>query len=119
MPVLPKHKVGRNEPCPCESGLKYKRCHGDPVKQMVCSRVANEKMVELIRVEQRKYIIAEQQKTCEVCEGTGIQQVPAPKHRDKIDGFERLIDAKCLACQFITDEERIKYEYDLSKGETE
>lgn len=21
-------KVGRNDPCPCESGLKYKRCHG-------------------------------------------------------------------------------------------
>jgi preprotein translocase subunit SecA len=23
-----RHKVGRNEPCPCGSGLKYKRCHG-------------------------------------------------------------------------------------------
>jgi hypothetical protein len=23
-------KVGRNEPCPCESGKKWKRCHGDP-----------------------------------------------------------------------------------------
>jgi preprotein translocase subunit SecA len=22
--------VGRNEPCPCGSGKKYKRCHGDP-----------------------------------------------------------------------------------------
>ena len=21
-------KIGRNEPCPCGSGLKYKRCHG-------------------------------------------------------------------------------------------
>ena len=21
-------RVGRNEPCPCRSGLKYKRCHG-------------------------------------------------------------------------------------------
>jgi preprotein translocase subunit SecA len=20
--------VGRNDPCPCGSGLKYKRCHG-------------------------------------------------------------------------------------------
>ena len=20
--------VGRNQPCPCNSGLKYKRCHG-------------------------------------------------------------------------------------------
>ena len=23
-------KVGRNEPCPCGSGLKYKHCHGRP-----------------------------------------------------------------------------------------
>jgi preprotein translocase subunit SecA len=22
------HKVGRNDPCPCGSGKKYKRCHG-------------------------------------------------------------------------------------------
>ena len=21
-------KIGRNEPCPCESGKKYKQCHG-------------------------------------------------------------------------------------------
>jgi preprotein translocase subunit SecA len=21
-------KVGRNEPCPCDSGKKYKQCHG-------------------------------------------------------------------------------------------
>jgi len=24
----PKTKVGRNEPCPCGSGQKYKKCHG-------------------------------------------------------------------------------------------
>lgn len=23
-------RVGRNEPCPCGSGFKYKRCHGQP-----------------------------------------------------------------------------------------
>ena len=23
------HKIGRNDPCPCGSGLKFKRCHGD------------------------------------------------------------------------------------------
>jgi uncharacterized protein YecA (UPF0149 family) len=22
--------VGRNDPCPCGSGAKYKKCHGDP-----------------------------------------------------------------------------------------
>jgi len=25
---LPDEKIGRNEPCPCNSGLKYKYCHG-------------------------------------------------------------------------------------------
>ncbi len=38
----------RNDPCVCESGLKYKHCHGDVGKVAVCNRVANEKMVELI-----------------------------------------------------------------------
>jgi len=23
-------KVGPNDPCPCGSGLKYKKCHGKP-----------------------------------------------------------------------------------------
>jgi len=27
-PVVKGKKVGRNEPCPCGSGKKYKRCHG-------------------------------------------------------------------------------------------
>ena len=26
--VRPSHKVGRNDPCPCGSGKKYKHCHG-------------------------------------------------------------------------------------------
>jgi preprotein translocase subunit SecA len=26
--VLEKPKVGRNDPCPCGSGKKYKKCHG-------------------------------------------------------------------------------------------
>ncbi len=27
-PVVAEQKVGRNEPCPCGSGKKYKKCHG-------------------------------------------------------------------------------------------
>jgi preprotein translocase subunit SecA len=27
-PQLLKQKVGRNDPCPCGSGKKYKKCHG-------------------------------------------------------------------------------------------
>jgi preprotein translocase subunit SecA len=26
--VRPGRKIGRNEPCPCGSGKKYKQCHG-------------------------------------------------------------------------------------------
>ncbi|MDX1663725.1 MAG: preprotein translocase subunit SecA [Candidatus Promineifilaceae bacterium] len=26
-------EVGRNDPCPCGSGRKYKKCHGDPKRQ--------------------------------------------------------------------------------------
>jgi uncharacterized protein YecA (UPF0149 family) len=27
--VVASSKVGRNEPCPCGSGKKYKKCHGE------------------------------------------------------------------------------------------
>ena len=27
-PVRAEQKVGRNEPCPCGSGKKFKQCHG-------------------------------------------------------------------------------------------
>lgn len=35
-PILPEQSwgtVGRNDPCPCGSGRKYKRCHGSPTGQ--------------------------------------------------------------------------------------
>ena len=28
MPVVAAPKIGRNDPCPCGSGKKYKQCHG-------------------------------------------------------------------------------------------
>ena len=28
--VTPRVKVGANDPCPCGSGEKFKRCHGKP-----------------------------------------------------------------------------------------
>ncbi|MBN1983948.1 MAG: SEC-C domain-containing protein [Chitinivibrionales bacterium] len=27
-PVRVEQRVGRNDPCPCGSGKKYKKCHG-------------------------------------------------------------------------------------------
>lgn len=76
-------KPERNEPCPCKSGLKFKHCHGCALKQEVCNRVANEKMVQLIREEQRKHGIPIKVKCpdcnqmtgmvehCEFCNHTG------------------------------------------------
>ena len=29
-PMRPVAKVGANQPCPCGSGLKFKKCHGKP-----------------------------------------------------------------------------------------
>lgn len=47
-------KTGRNQPCPCKSGLKYKHCHGDLCKQQICNLAANQKMISLIHEEQIK-----------------------------------------------------------------
>ena len=45
---------GRNELCPCNSGLKFKFCHGDPGKAAACDRIAFEHMSKLIAREQHK-----------------------------------------------------------------
>lgn len=95
MAIRSKHKVGRNEPCPCDSGLKFKHCHSDPLKIAVCERVVQEKMLELIRIEQRKQIIKLQQKDCDECGGSGLDQEIEP----------------CFECQFINEEERSKELY--------
>lgn len=103
MGIHAKHPVGRNDPCPCGSTLKYKKCHGDLLKQAVCDRVANEKMCELVKAEQRKKIIRLQQAECELCGHTGM--IPGP--------LDIVNDIKCT-CQFLTDSERIAYEYKLT-----
>lgn len=65
---------GRNDPCPCASGLKFKFCHGDESKKAVCNRVVQEVMLGLIFEERVKQgiickhgILAENK--CIDCEG--------------------------------------------------
>lgn len=41
-------KIGRNERCPCGSGLKYKKCHGDSVKHAKVIKAAEQFMLQLI-----------------------------------------------------------------------
>ena len=81
---------GRNDPCRCRSGLKVKDCHGDQQKIAVCNRVANEKMAQLIKVEQVKKIIEIQKQECDVCGHTG-----------------QSAEGTCR-CQFVTDKEYIE-----------
>ncbi len=38
----------RNEPCSCDSGLKFKHCHGDPQKLGIVKHIANEVMLIMI-----------------------------------------------------------------------
>ncbi len=50
-----KHKMpGRNDPCPCGSGLKSKHCHNDPVKIDMVNHAANVAMNHLIQCERVK-----------------------------------------------------------------
>jgi len=93
-----KTQPNRNEPCSCGSGLKFKKCHGDLLKLQICNRCANEKMVELIREEQKKQIIRMQQENCKECGGTGI--------KDNI---------KCI-CQFANQDDYSKYYYERAKN---
>lgn len=43
-----------NQPCSCGSGLKFKRCHGDPQKLKIVKHVANEAMLIMIAYTKRK-----------------------------------------------------------------
>ena len=47
-------KTQPNAPCPCESGLKFKFCHGDMAKQAACEAVVREHMYYLIVAEKIK-----------------------------------------------------------------
>ena len=58
---------GRNEPCPCTSGLKVKFCHGDLVKRAICNQVAKEKMLELIIEERKKRGLHPCRYVCDKC----------------------------------------------------
>jgi len=57
----------RNSPCPCGSGLKFKWCHGDLGKQAICNRLVNEKMVQLIREEQKRRGLVPRNYRCQNC----------------------------------------------------
>lgn len=101
MPVVPKDKLpGRNELCPCGSGLKVKLCHGDPIKRALCSQVVNQFMANLIQEEQKKCGLISYNFICQSCKAgfdTPTQTTTLPK---------RVICPKCGS----TDIEKVKNE---------
>ncbi|MCB0012987.1 MAG: SEC-C domain-containing protein, partial [Anaerolineales bacterium] len=48
-------KVGRNDPCYCGSGLKYKKCHMAEDKEKERSRVAHAMAVKFLRQDMLKF----------------------------------------------------------------
>src|ERR1700750_1934530 len=55
--------IGRNDPCPCKSGLKYKRCCGNPLKKktVVSGSISPEMLTELHRQQAAELIRQQQQ----------------------------------------------------------
>jgi len=51
---MAKNKTGRNDPCHCDSGLKFKKCHGDYVKIEIAKTAYLDKFNELIEIEKLK-----------------------------------------------------------------
>jgi DNA-directed RNA polymerase subunit RPC12/RpoP len=71
------HEPGRNDPCPCGSGLKSKHCHQDEFKRVVCNRVANEKMCKLILQEKIKKGLVKLPYHCNGCGKDFIEPNPS------------------------------------------
>lgn len=70
-PIVGGRPPGRNEPCPCESGLKYKHCHGDAVKESEIKAVTfnfyNKLWANAITLEQMKRGLRPYPFVCESC----------------------------------------------------
>jgi len=81
-----QRKPGRNEPCPCESGLKFKDCHGSEKFRKVCTAAANEAAIRTMLM-----LIQQMQAQKGIC----------PKCK------KRFVNRRCDACgiDFLTPEE--------------
>lgn len=75
-PIVGGRPPGRNELCPCRSGLKWKHCHGDEQKRDAVQGFANAFMARLIEQGQMKKGLRPWPFTCQAC-GRGFTQ-PVP-----------------------------------------
>lgn len=82
MNLEPTIDQGRNERCECGSGLKFKKCHGDPVKLQKCMaaarEAANQEMTHLIYEETKhEKSTVQQNQAGEVLQDSGVQRTVA------------------------------------------
>jgi len=66
-PLKKSQMPGRNDPCPCESGLKFKHCHGDEMKIARAREAAERAMHAQIVIELKKRKILASMFHCEKC----------------------------------------------------
>lgn len=72
-PIVGGQQPGRNEPCPCGSGLKYKHCHGNQKKLELTQRFAAAFFNNLIHDERMKHGLEPWPFTCNSC-GKGFRR---------------------------------------------
>ncbi len=71
-------RVGRNEPCPCGNGKKYKHCHGDPARTEPFLRPGFEEEIRRVMAENEA---AEARRTAQQGQGRPIISLETPQHR--------------------------------------
>lgn len=71
--IVGGREPGRNDPCPCGSGLKYKHCHGDTEKLQTVRKFAVALMGQLIRRTKMEKGMIPWPFTCNAC-GKGFTQ---------------------------------------------
>ena len=87
-------KIGRNEPCPCGSGLKFKHCHGDGKKTAVAQQAANLVMLRLIAEEKYKREMIDQDEFRTILEQTEykvVEFVEEPKQEEEEEQPEKKV----------------------------
>lgn len=89
---------GRNELCPCSSGLKFKYCHGDLGKMAACDRVAFEHMSLLIIKEQHKRRIISDEQYKVFMEKYKSDFVPEPVTQKDVNDLIATTGLKRCAC---------------------
>lgn len=72
-PIVGGQVPGRNESCPCGSGLKFKQCHGDGEKKQLVQKLAVAFMELLIRRAQMEKGLVPWPFTCFSC-GKGFMR---------------------------------------------